>query len=1246
MSNRDFSDFDDQRIQEFEANWLAGNPQPISECLPQTTDPRFLGTLEELVHIDLEFRWKQFEKSDRTQATPPTIETYLQQYPTLYAVKLGLIQGEFDLANRFGGAVSVDEFVSRFGDRIDGSQLRPILQSQLSEINRTRRLQPGQTLGRYEIVNEHGRGGFGAVWRATDTKLGRRIAVKQLGQKLAADSESRRRFISEARVTARLEHPGIVPVYDISNVQDDHAYYTMRLIQGKTLAEAIDDLHQLVPNSNEFRLRRQQLLQSFVDVCLTIGYAHAQGVIHRDLKPQNIIVGAYGETILLDWGLASVIDDPAESESIDSIGADPQVLTQEESLQTLQGSVLGTPAYMPPEQASGQVEQISRQSDVYSLGATLYHLATGSIPFTDQDLEGLLDRVKTGDLPAANELNPQLEKPLSGIISRAMQPKPQQRYPSVAELVDDVQRFLADQPVSAHQDSPVAVAARWIRKNPTKAAALALTTLFLAIAGIAGILINNAWQASEDARITRLQIAAERADATALSQIKAGRFDAAVRTLGQANELVQSEPYLMNLATQIRDRETRTRQIVEFYRLGQKAQEETFFDRTHRSAIYCQAALDELGVLDEPGWWNQLPDRDLGPMQQEQLQSEVYRITTLLASMRLAETAESAVSLNILLDPKSLPVDDSSATSLQAARFAAQVANQYRPSRAMRMIEEIGGVASGSRQAIDLTNLNPYNAVDSAIMGSILDNNVPPDGLIRNAISGLLEMRDPNRVAEQWLDDALKYNPDWFWLPVFTGHSQVRTGTPEEGIRTISHAVGIRPDYWVGYQYRALASVAAATEERSRKRKSTLLNAASRDIQRAMDLEPYNSELFWTKAVIQFHSGDNPAQITDTFLTAFELHPSLREIRGGHYSAISKMFYSRAQAFVDWQKQQGQSTSELACLEIAIQLWQGELDQAKTLCLSARQTDPSNQQLIALEQLIQNRLDNSTGKTIEVSENDYFAWQLHCSNAVICRSHNQFENEVTSLRKALEHARTQWQRSKTQSELARGLIQLGQTSDAEEWVRKTIALDQAVDLSRVEQTARHFQADSIVQLCVSHAESNQPRLDFTKTNKPGITRPALLNAGFELGLSYHWSAFTRRTTTASWNNVQQSRTSAEAVPSNAKHGNRCLALQLDCPLTDDSFGQMTQSIPVTANQQYELTFWAKSDTPDSGSVDVGFLDPQLKDWESSTALDAGKHDWKLYRVRFQPDQEEVNIGVRARGNGRVWLDDFQVSAVE
>lgn len=1245
MSNQAFSEFDDKLIEAFESAWLKGDAQPLENFLLEPTDSRYIGTLEELVHIDLEFRWKEFGKSNEILERPPTVEDYLRRFPDLEEVKLGLIRGEFDLISRFGEHVSVDDFVSRFGESVSGSELRPILESQLSEINLSRQIKPGVTLGRYEIVNEHGRGGFGAVWRATDTKLGRRIAVKQLGQQLASDSESRRRFISEARVTARLEHPGIVPVYDISNVQEDHAYYTMRLIQGRTMAEAIDELHQKEPGSNEFRLLRQRLLQSFVDVCLTIEYAHAQGVIHRDLKPQNIIVGDYGETILLDWGLASVIDEPVGVERDEAIGADPEVLSKEESMETLRGSVLGTPAYMSPEQARGEIERVSRLSDVYSLGATLYHLVSGTLPFTDKPIEGLLDRVKISDLPTANQLNSRVEKSLSAITAKAMENDTSRRYQSVAALVDDVQRFIADQPVSAYRDPFLARAARWIRKNPTLAASMAMTTLFIFAASVASLMISNAWQAKEEKRIADLQIAAERADATAVSQIQNGRFEAAAKTLGQARELVAGEERLHEISERIGAREERTRKIVEFYQLGTKAQEETFFDRTFRSAIYCQSALNQLGVLDQPNWWTHLPDADLSEIQREQLRSEVYRITTLLASMRLANTAKDAASLSILIDPSSIPDDGPTMTSFKAAGFAANVANGYRKSRAMQMIEEVGGVSQGTQRTVNMKNVNPFNAVDSAVMGSILDNNVPREGIVRTAISGLLEGRDPNVVAKQWLDDALKYNPDWYWLPVFMGTSQMRTGAPEEGVRTISHAVGIRPDYWVGYQYRALASAVAAAEEKSRKRRTALLNAASRDIQRAMDLEPNNSSLFWTKAILQYQSGGNPEQITDTFLTAFELHPGLTEIRGGHYTAVTRMFFGRAQGFVAEQQDGGNQSAELAVLDIAIQLWQSQLDGAEERCREASKKFEGDPTIEMLSQWIANARDLKNGKPIEVKSDSRFAWRIHLANAAYYREKENYRSEEGSLREALKLAKADWQLSATQIQLASCLVRLGQLDEAADLVNDTIQLDRAVDLREFETAVREAGAAGLLQLCDQIRKEREPKCEFS--GKGYIARPALLNAGFELGLSYHWAPFSRRTTAASWNNFGQSKTTAEAVSTDAQQGNRCLALSLDCPDEDDSFGRMSQEVPVTVGQSYELTFWAKTASLSENAIFVGVAKDGESAFTVSVPVQAGDSDWTQYRLSFVAEQPQVGVTIKAQGGaGDVWLDNLQIRATE
>ena len=172
MNTEKLAEIDDHRITQFEQDWMKGQPKDVAEYLPSPTDSRYVGTLQEMVHIDMEFRWKEFQKSEQPGHQPPNIEQYLERFPELETVKLSLIQGEFELATRYGDHPSVQQFVERFGDTVGDSALTPVLQSLLSEIQLNRVVKPGTTIGRYEINGEHGRGGFGAVWRKRTPSLG------------------------------------------------------------------------------------------------------------------------------------------------------------------------------------------------------------------------------------------------------------------------------------------------------------------------------------------------------------------------------------------------------------------------------------------------------------------------------------------------------------------------------------------------------------------------------------------------------------------------------------------------------------------------------------------------------------------------------------------------------------------------------------------------------------------------------------------------------------------------------------------------------------------------------------------------------------------------------------------------------------------------------------------------------------------------------------------------------------------
>src|SRR4029079_10699071 len=226
---------------------------------------------------------------------------------------------------------------------------------------------------RFRILRPHARGGLGAVFVALDSELNREVALKQILDRHADDPDSRARFLLEADVTGRLEHPGVVPVYGLGCDACGRPFYAMRLVKGETLKEAIERFHAAggARDPRRWNLELRRLLSRFVAVCDVVAYAHSRGVIHRDLKPANILLGPYGETLVVDWGLAKVV---GRGESAAPAGAEEATLQPASgsgSSETLPGTALGTPAYMSPEQAEGRLEQVGPLSRGDSLGADI-----------------------------------------------------------------------------------------------------------------------------------------------------------------------------------------------------------------------------------------------------------------------------------------------------------------------------------------------------------------------------------------------------------------------------------------------------------------------------------------------------------------------------------------------------------------------------------------------------------------------------------------------------------------------------------------------------------------------------------------------------------------------------------------------------------------------------------------------------------------------------------------------------------
>ncbi len=398
------------------------------------------------------------------------------------------------LREKFGASVDLGVSISEDEKKSAGKQSRLVEQLRKS----------GPSGARYRLLGEVARGGMGAILKIWDDDLRRALAMKVVlgsddsasGETPAVDPKTLGRFLEEAQITGQLDHPGIVPVHELGLDATGRVYFTMRLVRGEDLRTIFEHVRDGTDGWNPTRA-----LGVMLKVCEAMSYAHSKGVIHRDLKPANVMVGKFGEVYVMDWGLARVLGredkhdlriqaerqaspTPARADTGES-----QIMTSESSLMTMDGDIVGTPNFMPPEQAHGQLAALGAHSDVYSVGAMLYQLVTGELPFSPRaeplSPYEVLRAVMVGSPIPLLQLAPHTPPELVAVVETAMARETSERYASMQSLADDVRAFIEGRVVRAYESGTWAETRKWVLRNKALAASIASVVVVALIGAVA-----------------------------------------------------------------------------------------------------------------------------------------------------------------------------------------------------------------------------------------------------------------------------------------------------------------------------------------------------------------------------------------------------------------------------------------------------------------------------------------------------------------------------------------------------------------------------------------------------------------------------------------------------------------------------------------------------------------------------------------------------------------------------------------
>lgn len=631
---------------------------------------------------------------------------------------------------------------------------------------------------RYDLKKVFARGGMGEVWLTEDTAIGRIVALKKMRKQMRGKEDQ---FFWEGQITGQLEHPGIVPVHELGVDERGEPFYVMKFVHGKTLLQEIEAFHEAPAERPSREVERIKLVQVFLAMCQTLAYAHSRGVVHRDIKPENVMIGKYGETLVLDWGLAKMV---GKDEQAETAGALRRQSFSGETFETLAGSVKGTPWYMAPEVAAGDVHIVDHVSDVYLLGATLYHLLTGKLPREGKTLPELISAAHKPPVPPRS-IDPSISKPLAGICLKAMAVERADRYQSAESLAEDLQHYLAGEPVTAYRETFTERAWRWARRHRRAIGRVAAVLAVLAVAGVG-------YSKYRDIERQRAEERAENdrklkdAEAKRVAEAEAARLE---------QERLQTERD--EEARKAKELARQKQATADLKRFRQLAEEMRFLAAsTHPAAAKAPFSNPKAGLakgeeaLALAAHWG--PRLDAFPLAAERpaLAGDTYDLLLLMAQVRSqAGGPKVGEEVLALLD--------------RAAGLRATTRSYHRlRSQALASLGQAAPAAAEAKQAADPAT--PLTAADHFLLGEVARIPLTRPENLQDRTGAFRPNRAALEAAIAEYRLALRAEPNHYWANFQLGQCLVSLDKVEEGIQALGACVALQPESPWGYSTRGV----------------------------------------------------------------------------------------------------------------------------------------------------------------------------------------------------------------------------------------------------------------------------------------------------------------------------------------------------------------------------------------------------------------------------------------------------------